>query len=222
MHALWGRPPASQSHVSPIVSGGQQLAMGTETRLRYDIPEGLPSLYGVTNTSRRLNRPKSAPTIINPTLRLRPDVCGHQMFDGVHTITSTGKFAVSGEVFATPYKMIPIRTPEAVGLQRRIKDKSEYGLSYVKRPYEYCSMDSKPLYGPYNPLAFRSRNAIPNPTLPKWNASTLKFDHGLFAPGKRRFITTHKLAFTGEIPDQRSNQGIRSSYLKWRRYLNSQ
>ena len=127
-----------------------------------------------------------------------------QMFDGVHTITSTGrrwslriccvsisgyprlaplpalpagKFAVSGEVFATPYKMIPVRTPEAVGLQRRIKNKSEYrcvgeetrtgrcrlvslafrvSLSYVKRPYEYCSMDNKPLYGPYNPLAFRS------------------------------------------------------------------
>merc|ERR1719454_824834 len=89
----------------------------------------------------------------------------------------------------------------------RFLGQSEHASSFKEIPHCYASMDRKPLV-PYSPDAHRSRLAIDDAPVPLKNSSTIEFNDGIHTCHKRRFITTNDLAFTGEMSDPRSNQGM--------------
>jgi len=66
----------------------------------------------------------------------------------------------------------------------------------------------------YTPNAPRSRIIEPLKTNSSRNTSSIKFDGGLTVIDKRRFKTTHTLAYTGQPVDFRSNPGMISDDLK--------
>jgi hypothetical protein len=70
-------------------------------------------------------------------------------------------------------------------------------------------MAKKPLV-PYSPDAYRSRLDQSSHLSVSRNSSSIDFDGGLGVVHKRRFKTTHKLSYTGEPVDWRSNQGVLS------------
>ena len=61
--------------------------------------------------------------------------------------------------------------------------------------FEYSSMDNKPLRQ-YDPLAYRSRNAVGDVKMPRNNSSVIEFTSFDYQK-KRRFMTTNQTSYEG-------------------------
>jgi len=70
-------------------------------------------------------------------------------------------------------------------------------------------MDNKPLCK-YDPLAYRSRNAVADYKAGAPNTSRIKFDHGLHVQERRQFYTTNSQTYLGNPAEPISNPGILS------------
>merc|ERR1719171_2302548 len=148
----------------------------------------------------------------NPGNTLNADEAGVNYFRGSKVGSSTGYIAVAGTVLAVPHA----KRSKSQVVSTRFDALGEYQHKYREQPYCYASMDSKPLCA-YDPLSYRSRLAVEDAPVPYKNASIVNFHEGHHTCHKKRFHTTHGTYFTGEPPDPRSNQGVKSEATKFRR-----
>lgn len=123
--------------------------------------------------------------------------------------SSRGFFQTAGTILARPYKT------GAVSAKAKSRDvgKSEYSQNYNEKRYCYSSMDNKPLQR-YDPLAYRSRNALPDCKIMVNNSSIVQFDQGLHVDKKRQFYTTNGQYLAGAPVSVISNPGILSEQYK--------
>lgn len=123
-----------------------------------------------------------------------------------------GKFYVGGTYYAIPYPTVSRAQPAGSNTEFV----SEYGRNFVNPSYEYSSMSNKTLQK-YNALAYRNRNAFPDPPIPGWNTSTLDLSRKAGYTEKRRFVTSNQAVHTGARLDPRTHAGITAYETKWRR-----
>mmetsp|Transcript_49535 Transcript_49535/g.117923 ORF Transcript_49535/g.117923 Transcript_49535/m.117923 type:complete len:154 (-) Transcript_49535:69-530(-) len=143
---------------------------------------------------------------------------GLNYFKGSKVGSARGYMTTAGMVLAIPHSA---RSKSAQSPRIRFDAVSEQASQFTQLPNCYASMDNKPL-SPYHPLAYRSRLALDDVPVPYKNSSSLEFNGGMDVVHKKRFLTTHKLSYTGEQPDPRSNQGILSEQTKLRRQREAQ
>mmetsp|Transcript_18761 Transcript_18761/g.46909 ORF Transcript_18761/g.46909 Transcript_18761/m.46909 type:complete len:171 (-) Transcript_18761:503-1015(-) len=117
--------------------------------------------------------------------------------------SSRGFFQTAGVILARPYKTGAVPAKPKNGNP----GSSEYATQFGPKRYCYSSMDNKPL-SKYDPMAYRSRNALPDIKLRANNSSTVDFDQGLFVDKKRQFYTTNSQYLTGDPVTVVSNPGI--------------
>eukprot|EP00434_Breviolum_minutum_P007061 symbB.v1.2.006231.t1/scaffold340.1/size245066/17 len=128
--------------------------------------------------------------------------------------SATGFMMVAGSMLAIPHKT---GTKMKIQTAPRFSGVSEYQECYKEIPHCYASMERKPLI-PYHPNATRSRLAVEDAPVPLKNASTIAFQDR-FCVHNRRFVTTHKNYYTGEMPDMRSNPGMIADSTRLKRML---
>lgn len=128
--------------------------------------------------------------------------------------SATGFMMVAGSMLAIPHKT---GTKMKMQTAPRFSGVSEYQECYKEIPHCYASMDRKPLIA-YHPNATRSRLAEEDAPVPLKNASTIAFQDR-FCVHNRRFVTTHKNYYTGEMPDMRSNPGMIADSTRLKRML---
>ena len=152
-----------------------------------------------------LSRSASEGAIKDPRmakLKKQWDQSGASFFRNSHVQSSPGFFMQSGVCLALPLKTLkPVQKPDAK------MPVSEYAGKFTEKRYCYSSMDNKPLC-PYEPLAYRSRNAEADLQIPYKNSSIVKFDQGLHVMKKRQYHTTNGMNYTGEPCETRTNPGI--------------
>mmetsp|Transcript_15863 Transcript_15863/g.22191 ORF Transcript_15863/g.22191 Transcript_15863/m.22191 type:complete len:153 (+) Transcript_15863:74-532(+) len=128
--------------------------------------------------------------------------------------SASGFMVVAGSILAIPHKT---GTKMKIQTAPRFNGASEYNDSFKEIPHCYASMDKKPLIR-YSANATRSRLAVEDAPVPLKNASTIEFQDR-FCVHNRRFVTTHKNYYTGEMPDMRSNPGMIADSTKLKRML---
>ncbi|CAD7949540.1 unnamed protein product [Amoebophrya sp. A25] len=126
--------------------------------------------------------------------------------------SSRGFFQTAGIILARPYKTGAVPSKP----KNMSPGQSEYSTQFGPKRYCYSSMDNKPLE-PYDPMAYRSRNAQADLKLRKNNSSAVSFDQGLFVDKKRQFYTTNSQYLTGDPVTVVSNPGILADQYKIRR-----
>merc|ERR1719456_437033 len=127
--------------------------------------------------------------------------------------SSRGFIARGSHVMAIPFGTRRAKTPDA---RQAFSVLTEYRYNYKVRPYCFSSMDEKPLER-YSPDASRSKNAMPDVSMPYKNSSCIQFDSGFHVCKQRAFATTSQLHMTGEMEDPRSNPGILAQEHKYRK-----
>lgn len=164
-------------------------------------------------TSPQLGHSQSAPTLSGkkkkrpkhtPGKMLDADSAGVNFFKDAKVGSTRGYITVAGTILGIPHTK---RSRPLVGSPSLTPMATEYMHQFRERPYCYCSMDRKPLR-PYDPLDYRSRIAIEDIPVPYKNASIVDFNEGIHTCHKKRFNTNHRIFYTGEPPDPRTNQGI--------------
>jgi len=158
-----------------------------------------------------LQKSASAPTLDPKLKKLKQSYAnaGPGFFKDSMVGSSRGFFQTAGTILARPYKT------GAVAARAKSRDigKSEYATSYQEKRYCFSSMNNKPLQ-PYDPLAYRSRNALPDIPIMVNNSSVVSFDQGLHVDKKRQFYTTNGQYFVGEPVSVISNPGILAEHYK--------
>eukprot|EP00933_Yihiella_yeosuensis_P061087 TRINITY_DN63915_c0_g1_i1.p1 TRINITY_DN63915_c0_g1~~TRINITY_DN63915_c0_g1_i1.p1 ORF type:complete len:235 (-),score=26.30 TRINITY_DN63915_c0_g1_i1:381-983(-) len=140
---------------------------------------------------------------------------GINYLKGSRVGSAVGYMNVAGSILAIPHGR---RTKAPTKDKPRFNAVSEQAARFREMPYCYASMDRKPLM-PYHPNAFRSRLAIEDCPVPYKNASTIDFNDGIHTCRKRRFVTTNSVHFGGEPCDPRTNQGVISEEVRFRRFM---
>lgn len=148
----------------------------------------------------------SAPNLGNTAmakLKAKYAQAGPAYFKNTVVGSSRGFFQVQGQILAKPHFTGAVQASRRSASVGNSEYKAEFG---VKREC-YSSMDNKPLVK-YDPLAYRSRNAVEDHRQRKGNHSSVTFDMGLFVAKKRQFYTTNSQYYQGNPVAVISNPGI--------------
>jgi len=130
---------------------------------------------------------------------------GANYFSKSQVGSSQGFFSTAGIMLAIPYKSKAAKG-QNISANNKLVGKSEYGSKFTEKRFEYSSMDNKPLTT-YDPLAYRSRNAQSEFTVPDKNSSVIEFTSADYRK-KRRFVTTNMTSYEGLPCATVSNAGI--------------